>query len=189
MLFPKLCATPEMVTFDKIKQEILRLDTWCHILVRHLKPNQNISNLTDSEIIEGIIKSRFHHWRGEEEPNGIVVSESPTSKNKNLIKFYGYYDFGKITSSDYRLTTFEEFKTRLFRIIDDWNNSDRLFRENSEKLVLKMIYPDSLLYHLDLDINKNQDKVSEWHVYSVFTAFIAIDRIRNILTLIEFGQD
>lgn len=70
-----------MIKFKKVKESIENFDTWCHFLVRVLKSGQDFSKFSDSEIIDEIIKSKFHHWKGEEEPNGLSINLSINNKS------------------------------------------------------------------------------------------------------------
>lgn len=182
--------------FHKIQETTERFDTWCHLLVRHLKSKQGILKYSDTEIISDIIKSKFHYWKGEEEPDGLTIQMDSRDQNKNVKswtlknhKFYGFFDNSKISSSNYNQITFEIFQTKLFSIIDEWNNNEKSFKDKAKKLIKDTLNPSATFYHLNLDEKINTDMVAKWQVYSVFIAFISIDRQKNIVTLIEFGQD
>ena len=180
-----------MIKFKKVKETIENFDTWCHLLVRDLKSRQDFSKYSDIEIIEEIIKSKFHYWRGEEEPKGLTIGLSNNNKSKTLknFKFYGFFDNAKITSQNYKRVTFEEFKKKFLALICEYAESEISFESKAQKIISSAINPSAIFYHLDLNEEINIDMVAEWNTYSVFIAFISLDKQNNIATLIEFGQD
>lgn len=185
-----------MLSFKKEQESIEKFDGWQHLKIRNLKPDKDLTNIQDFMIIDDLIKSKFHHWRGEEEPNGLTVGMSSSGKDKikkvwtlQNHKFYGFFDNSKISHKDYKPISFETFKTLLGNKIEEWNDGNKEELIKAIKIIDEMISPSSFIYSLDLDENKNKDKVAEFHVYSVFIGFIAIDKTNQKIYLIEFGQD
>ena len=179
-----------MIKFNKVKESIENFDTRCHFLVRVLKSSQDFSKYSDSEIIDEIIKSKFHHWRGEEEPNGLSISLSINNKNKTLenYKFYGFFDNDKLSSSNYKKVAFEDFRKMIMTSISEFTDGDSSFELKVQNIIIEL-NSRSIFYHLDLSVGINPDLVAEWTTYSLFTAFISIDRKNSSAALIEFGQD
>jgi hypothetical protein len=179
-----------MITFKKVKELIERFDTSGYFLVRELTSDKNLSEYTDCEIIDEIINSKFHHWRGEEEPGGLSISVSTNNKSKNLInyKIYGFFDNNKLSSVHYKSLAFEEFKNNIFEsILELADLEDSL--EIKVKKIIKNLNTESTYYHLALNEEINTDLIAEWTPYSVFSAYISIDQKNNLATLIESGQD
>ncbi|MDQ6755612.1 MAG: hypothetical protein M3004_01640 [Bacteroidota bacterium] len=46
-----------------------------------------------------------------------------------------------------------------------------------------------LIFHLALDREINDDKLSEWSLYDTLEGFLFIDRQTNKVTLVEAGED
>jgi hypothetical protein len=180
-----------MLKFKKVKESIERFDTWCHLVIRDLKSNQNFTKFSDSEIIDEIIKSKFHYWRGEEEPDGQTITLSYNNKSKTLknFKFYGIFNDDMISSSNYKIMTFEEFKAKILASIIEFADDDHSFEIKAQNLLIVALNPESTYYHLDLNEDINVDYIAEWTPYSKFIAFISLNRQNNIASLIEFGQD
>ena len=186
-----------MLTFEKIQEIVELIDNFGgHLLVRHLKPSKHLSDLDDTEIIEDVIKSKYHYWSGEKEPSGLTVGMTSTDKYKNVKswtltnhKSYGFFDNSKITASHYKKVTFENFERKLFALIRDLDEGENIFNKKAQTIIATTLNPSATFYHLDLDEKINIDMVAEWQVYSFFIAFISIDKQKNIVTLIEFGQD
>lgn len=185
-----------MLIFKKTQETIEKFDGWSHFLVRQLIANQDITSISDFKIIEEVIKSKFHYWRGEEESEGQNIDMSSLGKHGEkktwtLLnnKFYGFFDNSKIVVEDYKKISHEDFKTKLFSKIKEWNEDGETALRKVISIINNTIKPSFVIYHLDLDENKNHNKVAEWHVYSVFIGFLAIDKVRQTVTLIEFGQD
>ena len=185
-----------MLNFDKIEQEVARIENFSGVLLlRHLRPSRNLNELPDREIISDVIKSKFHSWRGEEDPDGLTVNLTTSDKDKNVQnrilehhKFYGFFDNSKISSDNYTLIPFETVKKKLSEKIDEWN-TDISFKTKAEVILTDKLNPSATFYHLDLDENIDSKIVAEWQVYTFFMSFIAIDRQNDIITLIEFSQD
>ena len=180
-----------MIKFKKIKETKEIFDASYFFLVRDLKSNQDLSKNSDSDIIDDIIKSKYHNWRGEDEPEGLTFSISKFGINKplNNFKFYGFFDNGKISSLNYKRVVFEEFKKKMFAVIHECDNDENAYEIRAQKIINAVINPTAIFYHLDLNEEINTDMVAEWTTYSVFIAFISLDKQNNIATLIEFGQD
>jgi hypothetical protein len=185
------------MTFEKIQEEIERVDNFGgFLLIRKLKPSDKISSVSDEQLIADIILSKYHHWRGEEEPSGLTVGMSSTdkygkSKSWTLAdhKFYGFFDNSKIKADHYKQIKFDDFYTQLMNAIEMETENDNTFIQLSKNAINKNLKPTSKYYFLDLDIEKNKDLVAEWQVYSFFYAFISVDRESNCIYLIEFGLD
>lgn len=180
-----------MIKFKKVKYTLESFDTWCYLLVRDLKSSRDFSKYSDAEIIEEIVKSKFHHWRGEEEPKGQTIHLSYNNQNKTLknYKFYGFFDNDKISSLNYKRLTFEEFNTKILEYIAEYAEGDNSFTIKTQNLIRVALNPESIYYNLDLNEEINTDLIAEWTTYSAFIAFISLDKQKNIATLIEFGQD
>lgn len=165
-------------------------------MVRQLQPDGDLINYPDEKVIADIIASKFHHWQGEKEPDGITVQMSSHDKSRNTRtwtlsnhKFYGFYDNNKIKPEHYKLISFDTFSERLFRAISEQADYDKLFTDKVINIIKGRFDDVSLIYTLELDKHINSDLVSEWHVYHFFYAYIVLDRQQNIVTLIEFGLD
>ena len=180
-----------MIKFKKIKEINENFDVSYFFLVRDLKSNQDLSKNSDSAIIEDIIKSKYHYWRGEDEPKGLTfsISKFGIKKTLNNYKFYGFFDNSKITSLNYKRVGFEEFKKKMFAVIHEYDNDENTYEIRTQKIISAVINPTAIFYYLDLNEEINTDMVAEWTTYSVFIAFISLDKQNNIATLIEFGQD
>jgi len=61
--------------------------------------------------------------------------------------------------------------------------------ERVKATVNAVVSKSATFYYLDLDREKDAEMVAEFEVYSFFIAFISIDKRKNIVMLIEFGQD
>ncbi len=69
------------MTFEKIIEEIVRVDNFeGYLLIRKLDPSGMMLSFSDEQLIAEIILSKYHHWRGEEEPHGLKVGMSSTHK-------------------------------------------------------------------------------------------------------------
>jgi hypothetical protein len=166
------------------------------LLIRKLKPNISIQRLSDKEIISQLINSKFHHWRGEEEPNGLTIEMTSTDKfgkSKSWIlsnhKFYGFFDNTKIYAENYKQISFDNFYNHIIKAIKNEIEYDEDFLENSERTLSDNLKPNFSYFHLDLDKDKNTDLIAEWQVYDFFYAYISIDRDNPSIYLIEFGFD
>lgn len=83
----------EKIVLDKIYESILRVKNYGGFLrIRQLLPNKNIFNRNDAEIIGSVIKSKFHHWEGEKNPNGLEINMSAKDVNSQ-IEWHVYYFF------------------------------------------------------------------------------------------------
>ena len=180
-----------MIKFKKIKEINENFDTSYFFLVRDLKSNKDLSKDSDRAIIEEIIKSKFHYWRGEDEPEGQTINMTNSNKDKTLnnYKFYGFFDNSKISSLYYKIVGFEDFKKKMFQVIHKYDNDENTYEFRTQKIISAAINPTAIFYHLDLNEEINTDMVAEWTPYSVFIAFLSLDKQNNIVTLIEFGQD
>jgi hypothetical protein len=185
------------MTFEKIFEKIERVKNFGgFLLIRKLKPKISIQTLSDKEIISHIIASKFHHWRGEEEPNGLTVGMTSTdkfgkSKSWTLLnhKFYGFFDNSKINSDNYKQINFDDFYNQITTAIRIEIDYDDDFLQISERFLTVNLNRTFTYYHLDLDKDKNADLVAEWQVYDFFYAYVAIDRKDFSIYLIEFGYD
>jgi hypothetical protein len=185
------------MTFEKIFEKIERVDNYGgFLLIRRLKPNITIQTLSDKDIISDIIASKFHHWRGEEEPNGLTVGMSSTdkfckSKTWTLTehKFYGFFDNSKIKTDYYKQITFDEFLIQITTAIKSETDNDNDFLQLSVKALSDNLNQTFTFYQLDLDKERDKDLVAEWQVYDFFYAYIAVDRQDSSVYLIEFGLD
>ena len=186
------------MTFEKTEEIIERVDSnGGFLIIRKIKPiEEEFLSTSDDQLITDIIQSKYHHWQGEKEPNGLTVAMS--SKNKfgksspstlTGYKFYGFYDNSKIKANHYKKTTFDDFYDRLIVVIEKETESDNKFLQLSKTIINKNLKPLSTYYFLDLDQEKNKDLVAEWQVYDFFYAFISLDRENNCIYLIEFGLD
>lgn len=185
------------MTFEKIFEKIDRVDNYGgFLLIRRLKPNIAIPKLSDNEIISEIKASKFHHWRGEEEPNGLTIGMSSTDefgkfKNWTLkeYKFYGFFDNSKIKTNNYKQITFDKFLKQITTAIKSETNNNNDFLQLSIKTLSDNLNQTFSYYYLDLDKERNNDQVAEWQVYTFFYAYIAIDKQDSRVYLIEFGLD
>ena len=183
--------------FEKIREEIESVNNFGgFLLIRTLKPSEKMVEFSDEQLIADIIRSKYHHWRGEEEPNGITVGMSSTdkySKSKSWTltdqKLYGFFDNSKIKANHYKQITYDEFYTKLTNAIEIETEHDNKYIQLSKNTINRNLKPKSTYYFLDLDKEKNEDFVAEWQVYSFFYAFISVDRECNCVYLIEFGLD
>jgi hypothetical protein len=186
-----------LLTFDKKYEIIERVENFGgFLLVRQLQPDDNLLNYPDDKVIADIIASKFHHWQGEKEAEGITVQMSSSDKNKNTKtwtlsnhKFYGFFDNNKIKPEHYKLISLDTFNDKLFQAINEQADYDKLFIDKANEIIKGRFNDVSIIYFLDLDKEKNSDLVAEWQVYDFFYAFIALDRQKNLVTLIEFGLD
>lgn len=183
--------------FEKIKEVVEGNKNYIgYLKIRILKSSDSILSLSDETLIDGIIQSKYHHWRGEEEPNGLTVGMSSTDKYGKSIswtlenhKFYGYFDNSKIQTSHYRKLTFDSFCSMLINAIESETENDRVFIQAAKRMLSENITSASTCYFLDLEKERNRDLVAVWQVYSFFYAFISIDRLNNLISITEFGLD
>ena len=186
-----------MLTFDKKYEVIERVENYGgFLLVRQLQPDDNLVNYPGDKVIADIIASKFHHWQGEKEAEGITVQMSSTDKNKNTKtwtlsnhKFYGFFDNNKINPEHYKLISLATFNDKLFQAINEQADYDKLFIDKANEIIKGRFNDLSKIYFLDLDKEINSDLLADWQVYDFFYAFIALDRQKNLVTLIEFGLD
>ena len=186
-----------MLAFEKKYETIERVENFGgFLLLRQLQPNDSILNMQDAEIITDIISSKFHYWEGEKEPSGLTVGMSSSDKYKNVRnwtlehhKFYGFFDNSKIKHEHYKLISLDNFQNDLLTAIRTETDNDPKFIDKATVLLKDRFAKTTSIYYLDLDKKINADMVAEWQVYDFFYAFIAIDRQKNIVTLIEFGLD
>jgi len=162
--------------FNKIEEQIVR-SKQSFFLLRKLNSDKEFSFFSDAEIICNVINSKFHICLGEDR-----------DENSAMPKFYGYFDNEKLKAEDYKIISLDNLKTKLFSFIEDWNGKDQIFIESIEKNITEKLNPNSKFYHLDLDEFDNEKK-ADWYTYSTFIGFLSIDSERNILTVIEFGED
>lgn len=183
------------MTFEKIHEHIERVNHFGgYLLIRKLRPIDPIPAVSDEVLLTEIISSKYHHWQGEEKPDGHeIFSESLDLNGNNKSwtelnrKFYGFFDNTKIKADHYKEITYDEFSRRLLRAIEF--EIDKTFEDRAKALIGKNLKPTSTFYVLDLDEEKNQDLVSPYHVYNFFYAFIAVDRENMGVDLIEFALD
>jgi hypothetical protein len=185
------------MNFEKVFYKYERVKNFGgFLLIRKLKPNVSIQSLSEKEIIAQIINSKFHHWRGEEEPNGLtieMISTDESGKTKSMIlsnhKFYGFFDNTKICTDYYKQINFDDFYNHITNAMKNEIDYDEDFLLNSEKALFDILKRNFSYFHLDLDKDKNVDLISEWQVYDFFYAYISLDRKDSSIYLIEFGFD
>lgn len=186
-----------MLTFEKKYEIIERVENYGgYLLLRLLQPDDNLVNYSDDKVIADIIASKFHHWKGEKEPEGITVQMSSYDKNNNTKtwtltnhKFYGFFDNNKIKPEHYKPISLITFKDKLIQEINEKVDYDSLFIDKANEVIKRRFNDLSKIYYLDLDKERNYGLVSEWQVYNFFYAYISLDRQKNLVTLIEFGLD
>ena len=165
-----------MQIFHKIEEQIIRSKR-SFFLLRQLNSDKEFSFFSDAEIICNVINSKFHIHLGEDRDESSTM---PT--------FYGYFDNEKLKAEDYKIISLDKLKTKLFSFVEYWNGKDQIFTESIEQNITEKLNVNSKFYHLDLDKFDNEKK-ADWHTYSTFIGFLSIDSERNILTVIEFGED
>lgn len=186
-----------MLTFDKKYEVIERVENFGgFLLVRELQPDDNLVNYPDNKVIADIIESKFLNWQGEKEAEGITIQMSSSDNNKNTKtwtlsnhKFYGFFNNNKIKPEHYKLISLDTFNNKLFQAINEQADYDKLFIDKANEIFKGCFNDLSIIYFLDLEKEKNSDLVAEWQVFDFFYAFIALDRQKNKVTLIEFGLD
>lgn len=186
-----------MLTFEKEQEIIERIENFGgFLLLRQLQPNVSLVYFTDTEIIGHIISSKFHVWQGEESPEGFSVTTHSDYPDENLKEeintiqnLYGFFDNTKIKAEHYKPVSFEGFCDILFKAFKDYADYDKVFINHATEIIEGLRDNFSVIYFLDLDKNRNADMLSEWYIYEFFFAFIAIDKQKNKVTLIEFGLD
>jgi hypothetical protein len=178
-----------MIKFKKVKESIEDFETF-YLKICDLKANRDFSKYSDNETIDAVIKSKFHYWRGEEEPNGQTISLSFDNKSKTLInyKLYGFFDNDKLSSLNYISIAFEDFKKKFLVSICEFSEGDYTYERKAEKIINDSFNPTAMYYYLDLSIDDDKF-IAEWTPYWVFNASISIDKENNIATLIELGDD
>ena len=77
----------------------------------------------------------------------------------------------------------------MFAVIHEYDNDENTYEIRAQKIINAVINPTAIFYYLDLNEEINTDMVAEWTTYSVFSAFISLDKQNNIATLIELGLD
>jgi hypothetical protein len=184
-----------VLTFEKTYEAIHKVkDSGGFLLVRELQPADKLTTFTDNKIIDDVIASKFHHWKGETEPDGITVQMTLSDNNTESLtlenyKFYGFFDNNKIKTEHYEIISFNSFNNILFKAFEEQADYDELFIIKADKLIKDCCSTSSTIYYLNIDEQRNFDLVAKWQVYTFFSAFIAIDRLKNSVTLIEFGLD
>lgn len=177
-----------MLRFYKTSEIIERVeDSGGFLLLRELQSDEDLANIQDDKIISDIITSKFHYWQGETKPEGITIQTSLDLLANQ--KFYGFFDNSKIRPEHYQLISFEAFKNKLSQAIKEYADYDKRFIGKAHEIIRRYANQSFKVYYLNLDNEINFDLVAEWHVYGFFYAFISIDRLINIVTLIEFGLD
>jgi hypothetical protein len=181
-----------VLNFEKLCEVIERPENGDGFLIfRQLQPSESILIISDSEIITDIIASKFHHWRGEEEPNGLTVGMHSNNNSYTLehYKFYGFFDNSKIKNVHYKAVLPDEVKSKLLNAFRTEEENDSKFIEKALALLKEKFIGKTVFYYLEVDKDINEDLVAEWHVYDFFYAFIGIDKQNNIVHLIEYGLD
>jgi len=146
-----------MITFKKINEVSEKIENFHGLLlIRQLSPDKDLHEFEGKEIIESVIKSKFHFWKGEEEPDGQTIQMSKTDSLGNLKnftltnhKFYGFFDNSKIHFSNYRLISKDGLIERIANLCLEWCDSDNSYEEKFIKLINKYINPLVSIYHLD----------------------------------------
>src|SRR5690606_40696634 len=174
----------QKMIFEKIQEVIERVDNFGgFLLIRKLKPSVAIQSFSDNQIISDIITSKYHHWCGEEDSNGLTIGMTSTdklgkSKSWTLTghKFYGFFDNLKIRSDHYKKITFDDFYTQIINAIKLETENDYEYLRLSGNVIRNNFKETASYFFLDLDPQKNKDLVAEWQVYNFFYAFISLDR-------------
>ena len=107
----------------------------------------------------------------------------------NRPQCYGFYDAAKIKYDHYKIVSFDQFKSILFQAIEKQNENEVSFINRVKKQIENNTLKNSIIYFLNLNVETNRDMIAEFHPYTFFYGFLAIDKLKNTVTLMEFGQD
>jgi len=183
--------TQPVIKFDKIQEIINHVNHFNgYLLIKTLKPINDISTFSDVELIANVILSKYHIWEGEKHPDGVVWNGTVNGdKCATMVKSYGFFDNTKIKPEHYKQLTYDDFLNQLTAVIEEEIENDEMFVQRVKNVIDFSLSRSATYYYLDLDEKKNADLVSKWNVYDFFYAYISVDRANDLITLIEFGLD
>ncbi len=186
--------------FIKRNEIIEKFDeNWSYfsITVLIIESELDKTKFADKEIIESLIKSKYHFWNGENNPNGlsftnIQKSENQNSENKiNGIKFCGQFNNNRIDEGDYKRVNFDEIEKNILIQVEK-NYSSKFLPEIELKLknvINEHFRLNTKNYLLNLNTESDVEKISEYHIFSFFIRFIVITENNEFVKIIEFGAD
>ena len=186
--------------FIKKNEIIEKFDNdWSYFSIKFLNINCNkeIAEFSDRKIIESLIRSKYHFWNGEVEPNGLTiigtkqVNNEIFENNVDGIKFCGQFDNAKIKTENYRRINFEEFKCALRSTIANNYSTEFLIKlkPQLEFIINLNCNQNDKFYLLDLNLERDIDKISKYHVFSFFVRFLSLTEENKLIKIIELGAD
>jgi hypothetical protein len=183
--------------FEKKSAAEIRYKWFGHFRIKELEPRDDISRLSDLEIISSLIESPFHFNDEEANPNGSTIYSSFTDVDKKTttegivenVKYYGFFENYQLSVNDYKKIKYSTFREILSQsVFEMTEETDSEFKTN----IIDTIdgYRDNFLsiYHLALTQESAAERLSKFSPYDEFEAFIAINKEDNKVWVIEFGS-
>ena len=186
--------------FIKRNEIIEKIDNdWSYFSIKFLNINseKEIAGFSDRNIIESLIRSKYHFWNGEVKPNGLTITNIKKVNNENFeskvdgIKFCGQFDNAKIKTENYKRVNFTEFKNTMYKKVEDYYSARFTIEleKQIEHIINQNCNQSETFYLLALNPEKDFDKICEHNVFSFFVRFIAISEKSESIKVIEIGSD
>ena len=110
---------------------------------------EKLMDLDDSEIISGLLKTKYFIWNYKLNPNGQTIElddENGNNRHFQNEKFFGFYKTEELDFTDFREINVLTFKSSLEDQILNKTNSD--FLNKCLKLISKLSIEDSTFYSI-----------------------------------------
>jgi hypothetical protein len=172
---------------------------WVYVNVVILRPAENMLEAPDRSIIDAVIRSKFHHWQGEEFPDGMDFRIQEYNADKKLTnvtlinyKIHGLFDNDRLHADHYKLSSYESLLKEVTALISEFNEEEEaraLDEKKTMDFIEQYLSPSLVIYHLDLNKESDPDLLARFNPYSKFLGFLCIDRQKNEIVLLEMGDD